>query len=51
MRFLLSGFRCESVITEWQNIFEEVVTFVYAMYSHRKEKYDMLIGKDLWLDE
>ena len=51
LRFLLSGLRCESVITEWQNIFEEVAIFVYAMYSHRKEKYDMLIGIDLWMDE
>ena len=51
LRFLLLGLRCESVITEWQNIFEEVAIFVYAMYSHRKEKYDMLIGIDLWMDE
>ena len=47
MRSLLSGLKCESVITVWQNIFEEVVIFGYAMYSHRKEKYDMLIGTDL----
>ena len=36
MRFLLSELKCESGM-EWHNIFEEVVIFVYAMYSHRKE--------------
>ena len=41
----------ESVIMEWQNIFEKVMIVVYAMYSHRKKKYDILIGTDLWLDE
>ena len=35
--FILSGLKCESVIMEWQNIFEKVVIFVCAMYSHRKE--------------
>ena len=35
------------MIVKWQNIFEEeVAIFVYAMYSHRKEKYEMLVDTD-----
>ena len=50
------GLKSESVIMEWQNIFEEVVIFVYAMYLTRRRNmicwytqiYDWMSGL-LWI--
>ena len=40
--FMLSGFKCDTLIPKWIPILTNTCSFVYAMYAERKKLYDAM---------